>query len=466
MRLFPVASPIPQDNPALLAAGRDTWAKAFQMELAAIHEIRYDPELPFSEALFINQPERKVAKDYEKLATDLSAFVETLFADNSAEQQQRDARPDIFERDPSDPRSSRAAQGKRFEERVADLLRLLGYTVEPEQLVDSNRVDLVARIDTGLESTVYFVECKDHQSAMGADVVDKLGVWLSKPDARALNARGMVVANSFSPAAFSAAKGLHISVYTPQDLERRLLDFDRYLGQLIADFEQSPLAAAYVTQRSQSTQPSTKAGKKETGIQDLVAHGIDWAKGRGSRLWVLLGDYGTGKTAYTEKLAYELAKLARSDSSIPVPLRISLREFPNKVSLDELLAERWRQATGQRKDPRVLLHLVQRGRIVLLFDAFDEMGIAAAGRSVVEQFRMLVRITGSAGDTAQGNRVLVTCREQFFKDHGDAIKVAEGKEDRITTSPLQDIAQRFDGAIDTVAAFDEASRAGARHSHF
>ena len=27
---------------------------------------------------------------------------------------------------------------------------------------------------------------------------------------------------------------------------------------------------------------------------------------------------------------------------------------------------------------------------MLLFDAFDEMGIAAAGRSVVEQFRMLV----------------------------------------------------------------------------
>ena len=454
LRLFPVASPIPQDNPALLAAGRELWAKAFKMELAAIHEIRYDPDLPFSEALFINNPERKVAKDYEKLATDLSTFVETLFAEDTAEQQQRDARPDIFDRAPNDPRSSRTAQGKRFEERVADLLRLLGYTVEPEQLVDSNRVDLVARIDTGLESTVYFVECKDHQSAMGADVVDKLGVWLSKPDARALNARGMVVANSFSPAAFSAAKDLHISVYTPQDLERRLLDFDRYLGQLIADFEQSPLAAAYVSQRTQPNQSNAKADKEEPGIQDLVAHGVDWAKGRGSRLWVLLGDYGTGKTAYTEKLAYELAKLARGDSTAPVPLRISLREFPNKVSLEELLAERWRQATGQRKDPRVLLHLVQRGRIVLLFDAFDEMGIAAAGRSVVEQFRMLVRITGGAGDTAQGNRVLVTCREQFFKDHGDAIKVAEGQEDRIATSPLQDITQRFDGAIDTVAVFN------------
>jgi len=455
LRLFTVASPIPQDNASHLAAGRELWAKAFELELAAIHEIRYDPELPFSEALAINT-ERAVAKDYEKLAANLNAFVETLFADEVAEQQQRDARPDIFDRDPSDPRSSRSAQGKRFEERVADLLRLLGYTVEPEQLVDSNRVDLVARIESGLDTVTYFVECKDHQAAKGADVVDKLAIWLAQPEARRLNARGMVLANSFSPAGLAKAKDLHISTVTPQDLERRLLDFDRYLGQLIADFEQSPLAAAYVTQRSQPGSARTKAEEQEPGIQDLVAYGLDWAKGRGSRLWVLLGDYGTGKTAYTEKLAYELAKLARNDSSAPVPLRISLREFPNKVSLDELLAERWLQATGQRKNPGVLLHLVQRGRIVLLFDAFDEMGIAAAGRSVVEQFRMLVRITGSAGDTAQGNRVLVTCREQFFKDHGDALKVAEGKEDRIPASPLQDVTQSFDGAIETVAVFDAA----------
>ncbi|ROZ76167.1 KGGVGR-motif variant AAA ATPase [Ramlibacter sp. WS9] len=454
LHLFPVASPIPQDNAGLLAAGRELWAKAFKVELAARHEIRFDPELPFSEALFINNPEREIAKDYEKLATDLGAFVETLLIDDTADQQQRDARPDIFEREPRDPRGSRSAQGKRFEERVADLLRLLGYAVEPEQLVDSNRVDLIARIESGLDTVTYFVECKDHNAAKGADVVDKLGVWLSKPEARRLNARGMVVANRFSPAALSSAKDLHISAVTPQDLERRLLDFDRYLGSLVANFEQYPLAAAYVTQRSQPNQANAKSDKKDPGIQDLVAHGIDWAKGRGSRLWVLLGDYGTGKTAFTEKLAYELAKLARSDSNAPVPLRISLREFPNKVSLEELLAERWLQATGQRKDPRVLLHLIQRGRIVLLFDAFDEMGIAAAGRSVVDQFRMLVRITGGAGDTAQGNRVLVTCREQFFKDHGDAIKAAAGQEDRIATSPLQDIAQRFDGAIDTVASFD------------
>ncbi len=446
LRLFAVASPIPQDNADRLAAGRKLWAEAFEMELAAIHEIRFDPSLPFSEALLINNPETLIAKDYEKLASALSQFVDTLFEQETAEQQQRDARPDIFDPDLRRSGGSRAAQGKRFEERVADLLRLLGYSVEPEQLIDSNRVDLVARIESGLDTVTYLVECKDQQDAVGKDVFDKLNSWLGEPSASRMNARGMVVANSFSPAGLAKAKNLHIAAVTPPELERRLLDFERYLASVVADFEQTSLATAYVTQRANSG---------EALLQDLVAHGLQWATGRGSRLWVLLGDYGTGKTAYTHKLAYELAKRAQGDSTAPVPLRISLREFPNKVSLDELLAERWLQATGQRKDPRVLLHLVQRGRIVLLFDAFDEMGIAAAGRSVVEQFRMLARITGSAGESAQGNRVLVTCREQFFKDHGDVVKVGTGQEDRLApVSPLQNIAQGFDGAIDTVAAFD------------
>jgi WD40 repeat protein/uncharacterized protein YjbI with pentapeptide repeats/Mrp family chromosome partitioning ATPase len=461
LRIFPVASPIPQDDTDKVAAGRKLWSEAFGVaDLASVREIRYDMALPFSEDLLITQHERAIAQDYERIYRDLSQFIDTLFAAEAAEQAEQDARPDIFDRDPSDPRHSRAAQGKRFEDRVADLLRLLGYNVEREQLVGPDRVDLVARIESGLDTLTYFVECKDHKSAVPKEVVDLLGLWLRKPAAQALHARGMVVANAFSPAALTSAKDLGITTATPKDLERRLLDFDKYLFQVVADFEQTPLASSYVTQASQPERPAEQAAvanqptsANETSVQDLVAHGLAWANGRDSRLWVLLGDYGTGKTAFTEKLAYELAKRAMADGAAPVPLRVSLRDFPNKVKLEDLLAERWQQATGQRKDPRVLLHLIQRGRIVLLFDAFDEMGIATAGRSVVEQFRMLVGITANPGDTATGNRVLITCREQFFKDHGDALKAATGEQDRIPTSQLQDLAQRFDGAIHTVATF-------------
>jgi predicted NACHT family NTPase len=40
-----------------------------------------------------------------------------------------------------------------------------------------------------------------------------------------------------------------------------------------------------------------------------------WAGGAGSRLWVLLGDYGTGKTAFTRRFAYDLAQRALGDAA-------------------------------------------------------------------------------------------------------------------------------------------------------
>ena len=448
LRLFPVASPIPQDDLLLLASGRSAWAKEFDIELAAVREIPYERDLPFTESLLISQPQRRIAEAYEEIAADLSTFAQTLFVQEAAAQQQKDARPDLFKGSDGDPRFSRSAQGKRFEHRVADLLRLLGYTVEPEQLIDSNRVDLVARIRSGLDDLTYLVECKDHAAAVGKQTIEQLKGWLDGPNARQQFARGMVVARSFSPAAYAYGKDHNLRCVTLDELERQLLDFQGYLHQQIADFEQKPLATTYVTQRSQAEGDQT--------IEDLVSHGLGWAQGRGSRLWVLLGDYGTGKTAYTEKLAYEMAKLARDDQDAPVPLRVSLRDFPNKTTLDDLLATRWEQATGKRIDPKVLQHLVQRGRVVLLFDAFDEMGIATAGRSVVDQFRMVVGIAGNAGDSALGNRVLVTCREQFFKEHGEAVRALSGETDRLSLSPLQDLAQRFDGSINTVATFNRA----------
>ena len=48
--------------------------------------------------------------------------------------------------------------------------------------------------------------------------------------------------------------------------------------------------------------------------------------------------------------------------------------------------------------------------------------------------RSLVRVTGEPGDTARANRVLVTCREQFFREHGEAVRAAAGSEDRISRS--------------------------------
>ena len=357
--LFLVASPIPQSDPDLRAEGRALWAKTFELELSSVHEIPFDQRLLFSEELLIGQEEREVSKAYRRLAGAIEGMLDRRDEAEHAEREEVRARPDVFGDRARDPRLSRTAQGKRFEDRVADLLRLHGYVVESEQLIDSNRVDLVARIQSGVDQTTYLVECKDLARTVTKRTVETLKGWLEQPKARAMNARGMVVGREFAPAAITYGKEHGIRLIAPAELERQLVDFGPYLANHVATFESSPLATAYVTQKArlgvsqpgapgQNNTPRKKAGRPTVDlVDDLVDYGVQWANGRGNRLWVMLGDYGTGKTAFTEKLGYELAKRAREDREAPVPLLINLRDVPNKASLEDVLHEHWQRATGQ-----------------------------------------------------------------------------------------------------------------------
>jgi WD40 repeat protein/MinD-like ATPase involved in chromosome partitioning or flagellar assembly len=440
-----VASPIPAEAPDIQVRLKQVWEKEFDLAAGSLIEIPERSDLRRSEAILaIGEADSPIVGKYRELCRELLAVESEIEQDNAAETLAVRQRRDLY--DPGDPRL-RAAQGKRFEERVADLLRLLGYRVEAEQTLDGNRVDLVATLKQGLDEASYLVECKDHKDAIGTQVVDTLESWLRRPKAVALQARGMIVGRRFSPQALEAAKACGIRCFTPEDLERALVDFSPYLNRLIAEFANSALAQYYVAQEVKT--------EKDAQVVDLLQHGLAWAGGEGSRLWVLLGDYGTGKTAFTRRFAHELAQqaLGQTSAEATMPLLINLRDYPNKTSLGDILHEHWHRQTGERRDPAIFLHLLARGRIVLLLDSFDEMGISQAHRNVVEQFRMLAQPTGAAGDQVRANRVLVTCREQFFREHGEALQAVQGQTDRLAA--LEQAARGFDGAIDVLQRFGD-----------
>ena len=443
LRIEMVASPIPTDDPAEELALRAEWAKGFGLATpdAAIH-IPESPVLRRSESILALQPDHaagEVVAQYEKLVARLQAIDAERRREDAAAAMAVAERPDIY--DVGDPRLSRTAQGKRFEDRVADLLRMLGYQIEMQQTVDGNEVDLIATMAKGIDRITYFVECKDHAAVVRKEVVEKLKGWLDTPKARARNAQGMVVGRGFASAGVEYANSVNIRLFTSEDLERALIDFAPYLNRLVSEFAASPLAACYVEQH-------IRPEKSPDTTPPLLPHAAAWANGEGSRLWVLLGDYGTGKTTFTRRFAYDLAQKALGDPAAPVPLLINLRDYPNKASLADVLHEHWAMRTGERRDPAIFMHLLGRGRIVLLLDSFDEMGVAQAHRNVVEQFRGLVFPTGSAGEGSRSNRILVTCREHYFRDKAEAESAVAGR-----TDSLEKAARGFDGTVDLLPRF-------------
>ena len=441
-----VASPIP-DISDLRAQGQEIWKESFGLTLSELVTIPFDSRLLFTEELYAaTRPETPVAKAYNDLERRIDKVRQQVIAESESARRSDDARPDLVVRRNKD----RHEQGKSFEERVAHLLRLLGYTVEREQLIDSNRVDLVARkrADFGREE-LYLVECKDHQSVIPKETLQIFKTWLDGPTAREMQARGMVVAvRDFSPAARSFAREQGIHALTYDELERSLFDFSPYLARIRQRYEASALASNYVDQYLLlEKRPDEKP-------VPMLPHALEWVSGTGSRLWLVLGDYGTGKSTLVDRLAYELARNCENNPESPIPVEINLRQFPNAISLESLIREHLETELRTVLNPEIVLHLLEAGRVVLLLDSFDEMGVAQAGRSVEEQFRQLARPTANPGRNPRGNRVLITSRSHFFRDSSSAKRAVQGGDGLFEAdSALGKAARVFDATLDTLPVF-------------
>ncbi len=446
-----VVSPVPGDQEERREARREIWDREFpalagDSGLETRIEIPFDSRLLFREELLtVEDRDSEIARAYTLVAHKIDGLLEDLISLEEETEKEDRAFPDIVQ---ASGRVNRHGQGKTFEEKTARLLTLLGYQVEAEQFIDGNRVDLVAKKGSGLREECFFVKCKDHKRPIGKNVLEKLTLWLEGDQAKDMHAEGMVVARSFSSAASTFAGSRRLLVYTPQELERRLFDFGPYLAGIKQEFEASDLARTYVDQRVLlENQPDVNG-------TDLLAHAKKWATGEGTRLWLLLGDFGTGKTAFFKRFAYELATQSENHE-MPVPMAIDLKSFPNAISLESLLQEHLRKRVNWNGNPDILLHLLASGRVVLLLDAFDEMGTAAVGRSIEEQFRQLLKPLSGGGDKKE-NRILITCRTHFFKDQQNIKDMLHGSTGDLVSqdSDLGRLARAFDGTIDELMLFN------------
>jgi len=186
----------------------------------------------------------------------------------------------------------------------------------------------------------------------------------------------------------------------------------------------------------------------------MLPYALEWVSGAGSRLWLVLGDYGTGKSTLVERLAYELALNGENNPDSPIPVAINLRQFPNAISLESLIREHLETELRTVLNPEIVLHLLEAGRVVLLLDSFDEMGVAQAGRSVEEQFRQLARPTANPGRNPCGNRVLITSRSHFFRDRKSAMQAVQGGDKLFEAdSALGKAARAFVATLDTLPVF-------------
>ncbi|MEU9477323.1 TIR domain-containing protein [Streptomyces sp. NPDC048191] len=144
------------------------------------------------------------------------------------------------------------------------------------------------------------------------------------------------------------------------------------------------------------------------GLVDEMLRLLDSDQGR---FLLLLGDFGHGKTFALRELA------RRIPGELPhlVPLLIELHALDRAYSFEGLVAAHLAAHGVDNIDLRAFRYMLQQGRIVLLFDGFDELVNQVTYDRAAERLQVLL---DSAVDHA---KIVVSSRTQHFRSQGQVL---------------------------------------------
>ena len=159
-------------------------------------------------------------------------------------------------------------------------------------------------------------------------------------------------------------------------------------------------AGHYVTQRYRSM-----VGEDLEVRSDLVGELQRLVSEDDGRFVLLLGDFGRGKTFALRELTRRLTATPRA----PTPILIDLRALDRAHTVDGLVAAHLANFGNTLIDLRAFRYLLRQGRIVLIFDGFDELVSRVSYEQAADHLEMLVQ---AAQDNA---KIIVASRTQHFR---------------------------------------------------
>ena len=169
---------------------------------------------------------------------------------------------------------------------------------------------------------------------------------------------------------------------------------------------------------------SGQGGKGDPTGQDIQKQLLQWAGSEGNTVFVLLGDYGMGKTFASKMLAWRLNEGGAPPRALYLDLRYAPPARDGRIHLEAILAEAARRAEMKAAlSPEEIIEQVRTGQLVILFDGLDEkLAVMSKGDQPLF-FAELLRIHGERA------KVLFTCRTHLFDSLNSQRQLFRGDKD-------------------------------------
>ncbi|MEK6257598.1 MAG: trypsin-like peptidase domain-containing protein, partial [Planctomycetota bacterium] len=301
-----------------------------------------------------------------------------------------------------------------FKEHVAELYRLLHYSVATDKAFAGRTVDhfIERRVgDFPIQRAI-----ATFSNEVAASDVDSFLATMRLVRQSFPAAQGTIVSSQqFIADVQLQANAEGIQLTSSRDLEAQLFDGHTYAKQIHDEIEHN---ARY----NCSMYIEPEIGEELRGAGNPASEVLD--KWLSDPLWnqlTILGDVGTGKTFLTRMLSYRLSEQFIADPlTARLPIRIDLRNADRQLTLQTLVLSHFAEVGMSDVTFDVFKHALSRGRIVLILDGFDEMAARVTPQVTERNFQELAHAaTGHA-------KVLLTCRTHYFRSRSEEEEVILG----------------------------------------
>ncbi|MFI0899658.1 NACHT domain-containing protein [Streptomyces sp. NPDC020983] len=288
---------------------------------------------------------------------------------------------------------------------VAWLFESNGYSVTEDVTVQDMVFPLLAKQMAGLGEQQVFIEVTIDQ----VNMVKHAGLMarLATVRKQVLGSQQVLVSSGgFTDEARDHARMEGILVYTFQELFRQFERTDPYIEHVLGngDFAESlrDLDEVYEEPNFDDAQ----------GVHRATEWLTRWVgdESEPSRWVVVVGEYGTGKTALTRVLQRRWMSDYREGRLTRLPFRVELRDFSRQFDARGLLHHFLDRNELAHLNISFVESMIANGRVMLILDGYDEM---AQFLNVRERRSCLEALTELSGDGVRG---ILTSRPNYFTE--------------------------------------------------
>jgi predicted NACHT family NTPase len=368
-----------------------------------------------------------------------------------------DSSPSEVEGNESETNKAAKFNGLKIAKQIYDWLTALRYEFEPHEDFQPEYCEFIIRIPVrrgrfdrilirGIPSEAKIRDLQNLQGSVDKQQTDES--WL-------------IVNRRISPAVqteLAKDESKHLSCMTFDELIDQDADFEPYLTWLEDEVIKRGIYRKYVslacdkeeidpvTQHSIAT---SSYGESEGWIEGYIKQ---WLSDDSKEHVSILGEFGTGKTWFSFHYAWDCLRAYKEAKEQGLerprlPLVIALRDYNKALKVESVLSDLFFNKHDIRLNSSVFDCLNQMGKLVIIFDGFDEMADKVDRQKMINNFWELARVV------CPGSKVILTSRTEHFPHDRESRQLLNAELES-STAKLKWESPRFE--LLELAKFNEA----------